>query len=87
MPRGTVSSFDSENSCGFIRQEDGSAVFFYESEIETPGVTLKEGDEVVYSVAWEYQGPIAAYINLADSSTGSATDETHNTSHHGKDTE
>ena len=64
MPRGTISQFDSENGCGFIEREDGSPVFFYESEVVAPGITLKEGDSVVFGIAMEYQGPIAVSIRL-----------------------
>jgi len=64
MPRGTVSQFDSKNGLGYIEQEDGSEIFFYESEIATPGITLGEGDKVVYGIAREYQGPIAVHVCL-----------------------
>jgi len=65
MPRGTVSQFDHENRCGFIEQDDGEVIFFYDVEIATPGLVLKKGDRVVYGIALEYQGKIAVSIRLA----------------------
>ena len=64
MPKGTVSQFDEDNRCGFIEQDDGEGIFFYDVEVATPGLVLKEGDKVVYGIALEYQGKIAVNIHL-----------------------
>ncbi len=66
MPRGTVSEFDSKNGCGFIEQDDGAMISFYDVEVATPGITLEKGNRVVYGLAMEYQGPIAVNIRLDD---------------------
>lgn len=71
MSRGTVTQFDTENGCGFIKDDDGTDVFFYDVEI-TPGTVLKEGDVVTYGIAMEYQGPIAVGIRQAPAKEGEA---------------
>lgn len=68
MPKGTVSQFDKQNGCGFIEDEDGTDIFFYEVEVATPGIVLKAGDVVTYGTAMEYQGTIAVNIQLEVSS-------------------
>ena len=66
--RGTVKWFNSDKGYGFIEREDGPDVFVRNTSLPTEGWrtlgTLKEGQEVEFSIEDSPNGPQAADVIL-----------------------
>jgi len=60
---GTIKWFSDPKGYGFIQQENGPDVFVHFSAIEMEGYkTLKEGQEVEFTVEEGPKGPQAAHV-------------------------
>ena len=63
---GTVKWFSNPKGYGFIQQDDGPDVFVHFSAITMEGYkTLKEGDQVEFTIEEGPKGPQAANVIMA----------------------
>lgn len=61
---GTVKWFNNEKGYGFIARENGPDVFVHHTAIQSEGFrTLKEGQQVEFSIEQGPKGPQATNVN------------------------
>lgn len=65
MSTGTVKFFNSEKGFGFIKQEDGSDLFFHVSEVQSSR-ELQENDAVQFEVGEGRKGACATQVSLKE---------------------
>ncbi|MBW3002650.1 cold shock domain-containing protein [Candidatus Woesearchaeota archaeon] len=72
--KGTVKFYNEGKNFGFIAGEDGKEYFVHQSGLKE-GVTLKEGDAVVFEVEQGDRGPKAVNVTVGEAGAEEATEE------------
>ncbi|MAG45165.1 MAG: DNA-binding protein [Nanoarchaeota archaeon] len=72
--KGTVKFFNESKGFGFIAGEDGTEYFVHSTGIE-PGLTLQDGDAVVFDVEEGDRGPKAVNVKKDEDSQGESQEE------------
>ena len=72
--KGTVKFYNEGKNFGFIAGEDGKEYFVHQSGLKE-GVTLKEGDAVVFEVEQGDRGPKAVNVAMDEAGAEEAPEE------------
>ena len=68
---GTVKWFSDQKGYGFISREGGADVFVHHSAIQETGFrTLREGDQVEFTIEQGQKGPAAANVRKTSAAFG-----------------